>query len=57
MLASLESLALSTRELSASMNMRFLYDVPRRLFSIGYNVTEGRLDRAYYDLLASEALC
>jgi cyclic beta-1,2-glucan synthetase len=25
------------------------------LFSIGYNVSEGRLDSAYYDLLASEA--
>ena len=37
------------------MNMRFLYDADRRLFSIGYNVTEGRLDHAYYDLLASEA--
>ena len=37
------------------MNMRFLYNADRRLFSIGYNVTEGRLDHAYYDLLASEA--
>ena len=43
------------RELSESVNMRFLYDAERRLFSIGYNVSEGRLDSAYYDLLASEA--
>ena len=50
-----ERLARAGRELSESMNMRFLYDADRRLFSIGYNVTEGRLDHAYYDLLASEA--
>ena len=35
--------------------MRFLFDPTRRLFSIGYNVSDGRLDNAYYDLLASEA--
>ena len=33
----------------------FLYDESRRLFAIGYNVTEGRRDSGYYDLLASEA--
>jgi cyclic beta-1,2-glucan synthetase len=38
-----------------TVNMRFLYDPERRLFSIGYNVTEGRLDPSYYDLLASES--
>jgi cyclic beta-1,2-glucan synthetase len=54
MLASVQQLAQEARELSQSMNMRFLYDAGRRLFSIGYNVTEGRLDHAYYDLLASE---
>jgi cyclic beta-1,2-glucan synthetase len=43
------------RGLSESINMRFLYDPERRLFSIGYNVSEGRLDCSYYDLLASEA--
>jgi cyclic beta-1,2-glucan synthetase len=37
------------------VNMRFLYDPERRLFSIGYNVTEGRLDPSFYDLLASES--
>ena len=55
MLASGERLRIAVRELSGSMNMKFLYDPGRRLFSIGYNVTEGRLDHAYYDLLASEA--
>ena len=43
------------REFSESMNMRFLYNSERRLFSIGFNISEGRLDRAFYDLLASEA--
>jgi cyclic beta-1,2-glucan synthetase len=55
MLAAVERLERTGHELSESMNMRFLYDADRRLFSIGYNVTEGRLDHAYYDLLASEA--
>jgi cyclic beta-1,2-glucan synthetase len=55
MLASAEALSRGVRALSESMNMTFLYDNGRRLFSIGYNVTEGRLDHAYYDLLASEA--
>ncbi|HVP19122.1 MAG TPA: glucoamylase family protein [Spirochaetia bacterium] len=43
------------RALSDQINMRFLYDAERRLFSIGYNVSEGRRDGAFYDLLASEA--
>ncbi|CAG0958909.1 hypothetical protein ANRL2_00690, partial [Anaerolineae bacterium] len=55
MLASGERLVNDVHELSGSISMRFLYDKGRRLFSIGYNVTEGRLDHAYYDLLASEA--
>ena len=54
-LALFERLLQSGREFEASINMRFLYNADRRLFSIGYNVSEGRLDRAFYDLLASEA--
>jgi cyclic beta-1,2-glucan synthetase len=50
-----ERLIQNVRELSESINMRFLYDPKQRLFSIGYNISEGRLDNAYYDLLASEA--
>lgn len=50
-----ERLIQDLRALSESINMGFLYDPERRLFSIGYNVSEGRLDRSYYDLLASEA--
>ena len=52
-LGSGERLIQDVRELSESLNMRFLYDPERRLFSIGYNVSEGHLDRSYYDLLAS----
>src|SRR6185436_19116962 len=33
----------------------FLYTPERQLFSIGFNVAEGRLDASYYDTLASEA--
>ena len=42
-----------------SMNFRLLYDEERGLLSIGYRPADaegpGRLDNAYYDLLASEA--
>jgi cyclic beta-1,2-glucan synthetase len=37
------------------MDFAFLYDSRRRLFTIGYNLAEGRRDASYYDLLASEA--
>ena len=55
MLGLYDRLIRDVQELSESINMRFLYDSKRRLFSIGYNVSEGHLDSAYYDLLASEA--
>ncbi|HJW14942.1 MAG TPA: phosphorylase, partial [Thermoanaerobaculia bacterium] len=37
------------------MDFTFLFDPERKLFSIGYNLSDGRLDPGYYDLLASEA--
>lgn len=43
------------RQLVDEMNFGFLYDPLRRLFSIGYNLDEGQLDGAHYDLLCSEA--
>ena len=53
----LETLARQTAEL-AEMDFSFLFDPARELFSIGFNVTESRLDASFYDLLASEArLC
>ena len=55
MLALAERLIQDGRELSESINMRFLYDPERRLFSVGYNVSEDRFDSACYDILASEA--
>ncbi len=39
----------------ADMELSFLYDNTRKLFAIGFNVSDNRLDRSYYDLLASEA--
>ena len=54
-LATAEKLIADVRELSAGMNMGFLYDQKRKLFTIGYNVSTDRLDASSYDLLASEA--
>ena len=50
-----EDLLRQSRDLGNGMNMRFLYDPDRRLFSIGFNVSEQRRDTSYYDLFASEA--
>jgi len=38
----------------ARVDFAFLYDPAREQFAIGYNVSEGRRDAGYYDLLASE---
>ncbi|MCL6614933.1 MAG: hypothetical protein K6U03_10045, partial [Firmicutes bacterium] len=53
--ARLRGLAEEAERLASAMNMRFLYDRERRLFATGYNVSEGAMDNAHYDLLASEA--
>jgi cyclic beta-1,2-glucan synthetase len=50
----LGQLAAASRALT-DIDFRFLYDPSRRLFAIGFNATEHRLDAGYYDLLASEA--
>ena len=56
-LLALEALAKQSDEL-AVMDFTFLFDRERELFSIGFNVGEGRCDASFYDLLASEArLC
>src|SRR5690606_1914268 len=44
-----------SRQLIREMDFGLLYDKNRKLFSIGMNVAEDRLDPSYYDLLASEA--
>jgi cyclic beta-1,2-glucan synthetase len=51
----LSALALLAEGMVLAMDFRFLFDSSRRLFSIGYRVTEGMLDPSSYDLLASEA--
>ncbi len=42
-------------EETADMDFSFLLDKSRNLFSIGYNVSDHRLDNGFYDLLGSEA--
>lgn len=45
-------------EAFANMDFAFLYSTSKKLFVIGYNVTEQRMDNSSYDMLASEArLC
>lgn len=51
----LASLGFELEQLVRDMDFRFLFDEDRGLFSIGFNVTWGRLDNSYYDLLASES--
>ncbi len=51
----LTTLARSTRATVEAMDFRFLFDPMRKLFAIGYRVTDGSLDPGRYDLLASEA--
>ena len=56
-ISKLETLASQCDEL-AGVDFTFLFDSPRNLFAIGFNVTENRRDLSFYDLLASEArLC
>jgi cyclic beta-1,2-glucan synthetase len=43
------------KELLDAMQFGFLFDPSRKIFSIGYRVTDGGLDAGAYDLLASEA--
>jgi cyclic beta-1,2-glucan synthetase len=51
----LHNIAALSETLAAQMNFRFLYNPIRRILSIGYRVADQRLERACYDLLASEA--
>jgi cyclic beta-1,2-glucan synthetase len=51
----LRSLAAAARSLAYGMDFGFLVDEERSLLSIGYDVSEHRLDESCYDLLASEA--
>ena len=50
----LQAVAAHARRLFEEMEFEFLFDPTRKLFSIGFRVTDGVLDPSYYDLLASE---
>jgi cyclic beta-1,2-glucan synthetase len=54
-LAQLNELIAQSQQLESGMGLRFLYDEERRIFAIGYQVAQRRLDTSFYDLLASEA--
>jgi len=51
----LKTIAQTTETMFYAMDFTFLFDGTRKLFSIGYRVSDGTLDAACYDLLASEA--
>jgi cyclic beta-1,2-glucan synthetase len=51
----LSALAQTAERMFQAMEFGFLFDDTRKLFSIGYRVTDGSLDPNCYDLLASEA--
>ena len=51
----LAGLAKTCEELAWQADFTFLYNAKRRLFHIGFQVAEQKLDTSFYDLLASEA--
>ena len=51
----LEQLAASMEQSALGMDFRGLYNPKRRLFSIGFNLEDEKLDRSHYDMLCSEA--
>ena len=53
--ARLSALEANARELASAMDFSFLFDLDRKLLSIGYLPADGTLDPSCYDLLASEA--
>ena len=51
----LSTLVQLTKTMFDAMDFGFLFDPTRKLFSIGYRVSDNSLDPSCYDLLASEA--
>ena len=51
----LTTIAENSERIFHAMDFSFLFDNSRKLFAIGYRVTDGALDPNCYDLLASEA--
>ena len=50
-----ERLGAMADDLIEETEFGFLFNTERQLFSIGFSVSDGRLDNSYYDILASEA--
>ncbi|HEX2342201.1 MAG TPA: glucoamylase family protein [Vicinamibacterales bacterium] len=50
-----ERIGVLADDLIEEIEFGFLYSPERQLFSIGFSVTDGRLDGSFYDILASEA--
>ncbi|HEY0730220.1 MAG TPA: glucoamylase family protein, partial [Pyrinomonadaceae bacterium] len=55
LLSRLSRIARTCDQIIDEMDFSFLFDVERKLFTIGFNVTASRADDSYYDLLATEA--
>jgi cyclic beta-1,2-glucan synthetase len=55
MAVELNEIASISEALVREMDFRFLYHPRKKLLSVGYNVSDQRLEHSYYDLLASEA--
>jgi cyclic beta-1,2-glucan synthetase len=51
----LANCAARCQQLVDETDFKFLLDRERKVFTIGYNVSEGHHDNSFYDLLASEA--
>ena len=51
----LTELAARCERIADEMDFSNLYDKEKNLFSIGFNIEDGRLTNSYYDLLVSEA--
>lgn len=50
-----EEISAEAERFSQEIDLKFLYNDERKLFAVGYNADDKRLDASYYDLLASEA--
>lgn len=54
-LIEIDAIIKDLQQFSNAMNMSYLYNRERKLFTIGYNVDDKKSDNSFYDLLASEA--
>ena len=55
LLSRLSRIARTCDQYIDEMDFSFLFDVERKLFTIGFNASASRADDSYYDLLATEA--